>query len=221
MSSPPSDPLPDVPGAGRLQSPDPLPDVPGAGRRRSPDPLPDVPGAAHPRSPGPLGRAAGALLRALRRCGKPFAWRTGSRHRLGRDLDACRRERDRWRRHADSYERELTRTRHEHAHLLAWLAALHPSSAVLTPDAGSGPDGPHLLCVEAGGRQLSWRLSPADLPLFAHVPYAQPVPTDSPAPLDQTAHIRRHTRLLAMEGTLFGATAETWAAVMPLRPGEH
>ncbi|WP_406261928.1 hypothetical protein OIA45_32785 [Streptomyces chartreusis] len=185
------------------------------------EPLPDVSGAGHPRSPGPLGRAAAVLLRALRRCGKPLARRTGPRHRLGRDLDACRQERDRWRRHADSYERELTRTRHERAHLLAWLAALHPSSAVLTPDAGSGPDGPHLLCVEAGGRQVSWRLSPADLPLFAHVPYAQPVIPDSPAPPDQTAHIRRHTRLLAMEGTLFGATAETWAAVMPLRPGEH
>ncbi|MFJ1871204.1 hypothetical protein [Streptomyces chartreusis] len=180
-----------------------------------------MPGAGHPRSPGPLGRAVGVLLRVLRRCGKPLARRTGPRHRLGRDLDACRQERDRWRRHADSYERELTRTRHERAHLLAWLAALHPSSAVLTPDAGSGPDGPHLLCVDAGGRQLSWRLSPADLPLFAHVPYAQPVIPDSSAPPDQTAHIRRHTRLLAMEGTLFGATTETWAAVMPLRPGEH
>lgn len=185
------------------------------------DPLPDVPGTGHPRNPGPLGRAVAVLWRALRRRGKPLARRAGSRQRLGHDLDACRQERDRWRRHADSYERELTRTRHERAHLLAWLAALHPSSAVLTPDVGSGPDGPHLLCVEAGGRQLSWRLAPADLPLFAHVPYAQPVIPDSPAPPDQTAHIRRHTRLLAMEGTLFGATAETWAAVMPLRPGEH
>ncbi|MGW5472001.1 hypothetical protein [Streptomyces chartreusis] len=185
------------------------------------DPQPDVPGTDHPPSPGPLGRAAAVLLRALRRRGKPLARRTGPRHRLGRDLDACRQERDRWRRHADSYERELTRTRHERAHLLAWLAALHPSSAVLTPDTGSGPDGPYLLCVEAGGRQLSWRLSPADLPLFAHVPYAQPVIPDSPASPDQTAHIRHHTSLLAMEGTLFGATAETWTAVMPLRPGEH
>ncbi|MFC5216095.1 hypothetical protein [Streptomyces coerulescens] len=182
------------------------------------DPLPDAPGAGRPRSPGPLGRAAAALRRVLRRRG---ARRTGPRHRLGRDLDDCRQERERWQRHADSYERELTDVRRERALLLAWLAALHPASAVLTPDAGSGPDGVHLLCVEAGGRQLSWRLSPAEVPLFAHVPYAHPVTTDRPAPPDQSAHIRRHTRLLAMEGILSGATAETWAAVTPLRPGEH
>ncbi|WP_369273746.1 hypothetical protein AB5J55_30815 [Streptomyces sp. R11] len=186
-----------------------------------PDPLPDEPGTGHTRGPGPLGRTAAALLRVLRCHGKPLMRRTGPRHRLGRDLDDCRQERERWQRHAGSYERELADARRECAHLLAWLAALHPATAVLTPDVGCGPDGAHLLRIEAGGRQLSWRLSPADVPLFAHVPYGHPATGDGPAPPDRTAHIRRHTRLLAMEGILSGATAETWAEVMPLRPGEH
>ncbi|MFJ8633052.1 hypothetical protein [Streptomyces sp. NPDC093568] len=186
-----------------------------------PDPLPAASGTGHLRVPGPGGRAAAALLRVLRRRGKHLARGTGPRHRLGRDLDDCRQERERWQRHADSYERELTDARRERAHLLAWLAALHPASAGLTPDDGCGPDGAHLLRIEAGGQRLSWRLSPADLPLFAHVPYAHPVAGERPAPQDQTAHLRRHTRLLAMEGILSGETARTWAAVMPLRPDNH
>ncbi|MFG1671033.1 hypothetical protein [Streptomyces sp. Y7] len=187
----------------------------------SSDPLPDAPGPGLPRSPGPLGRATAALLRVLRGRGTPLAPGSGPRHRLGRDLDDCRQERERWQRHADSYERELTDARRERAHLLAWLAALHPSSAVLTPDTGAGPDGAHLLRIDAGGGQLCWRLAPAELPLFVHVPYAHPAAADRPAPPDQAAHIDRHTRLLAMEGILSGATAETWAAVTPPRPGDH
>lgn len=158
------------------------------------DPLADVPR-------GPLRRTFAALCRVRGR-------------RLRRELDDCRAERDRWRWHADSYERELTHALLERAHLLAWLAALHPSSAVLT----SGSDGTHLLCVEAGGRRLSWRLAQNDLPLFTHVPYARPVTTDGHAGTpDQAAHIRSHTRLLAMEGSLFGAPAETGA---PRRYGD-
>ncbi|MEU1519680.1 hypothetical protein ABZ490_47495 [Streptomyces sp. NPDC005811] len=132
---------------------------------------------------------------------------TGSRHRLARDLDDCRRDLARWQRHADSYERELTRMSRERADLLAWLAALHPSSAVVTPAADTGPGGTHLLRLMAGERLLSWRLPPADLPLFAHVRHAEPtvVPPQREGPRipDQAAHIRHHTRLLALEEALF------------------
>ncbi|MEU9733961.1 hypothetical protein [Streptomyces sp. NPDC048002] len=163
--------------------------------------------------PGLLGRTATFLLRALRRPGRP-------RGRLVRDLDDVRRERDRWQGHADSFERELTGVRHERAHLLAWLAALHPASAVLTPGPESGPDGGHRLCIEAGGRQLSWRLHPADLALFPHIPYglpAAPAASDGHPGPDQAAHLRRHTRLLAMEGLLYTAPADRWAPTRPPR----
>ncbi|MFJ3666742.1 hypothetical protein ACIPSE_09840 [Streptomyces sp. NPDC090106] len=163
---------------------------------RSPrsSPLPALP-------PRLLRRTAVALHRLVRSARRP--------PRGERDLADCRRQRDRWRHHADCYERELTRVRNERAHLLAWLAALHPASAVLlAPDPEAGPDGGHRLCVEAGGRRMSWHLRPADLPLFTHTRHA---PAGVPAPahqlLEQAAHLRRHTRLLALEGLLSAESA--------------
>ncbi|MFE3036670.1 hypothetical protein ACFXKY_34070 [Streptomyces canus] len=161
-----------------------------------------VPGGSRPR-----GRVI-ALLRLLG--SRPPA--TGSRadpsHRLALDLEGCRQDLARWRRNADSYARELSRLSRERAHLLAWLAALHPASAVVVPSAGAGP---HLLRLTAGERQLCWRLPSAELPLFTHVPYAEhpsaPVPGDGHEPVDQGAHIRHHTRLLAIEGAFLAAAA--------------
>ncbi|MER6673684.1 hypothetical protein [Streptomyces sp. NPDC000983] len=163
-------------------------------------------------TPGLLGRTAALLLRPFRRRGRP-------RGRLVRDLDDVRRERDRWQGHADSYERELSGVRLERAHLLAWLAALHPASAVLTPGPATGPEGGHRLSIEAGGRQLTWRLHPADLALFPHIPYGRSTAllVDGPQAPDQAAHLRRHTRLLAMEQLLFTAPAERWAPTRPPR----
>ncbi|MEU6545353.1 hypothetical protein [Streptomyces sp. NPDC046859] len=158
----------------------------------------DEPAAGEPRPPGRLRRAATALRRGLRAAGPP-------RRKCERELEQCRQERDRWQRYADSYERDLTRVRLERAQLLAWLAALHPASAVLT----RGADGIHQLGIEAGGRQLSWPLHPADLPQFAHIPYApHTVGPYGRAIGDQAAHLRRHTRLLAMEGMLFATTRD-------------
>ncbi|MGW2915771.1 hypothetical protein ACWC9X_35740 [Streptomyces asoensis] len=164
-------------------------------------------------SGGPRARGdrTGVLRRLLRPRGLTVRPQTAARHDTAPDLDDCRRELARWQRHADSFERELTRVSFERAHLLAWLAALHPSSAVVAPAAGAGPDGTHLLRLVAGGRQLSWRLPPRDIPLFAHVPYTERatghLTRDGPAAAEQAAHIRSHTRLLALEGTLFAAPA--------------
>ncbi|WP_151480644.1 hypothetical protein [Streptomyces albicerus] len=58
----------------------------------------------------------------------------------------------------------------ERAHLLAWLAALHASNAVLVPALDiDDEDGWHLLFLTVAGRQLSWHISPRDVELFNHV----------------------------------------------------
>ncbi|MGW1785402.1 hypothetical protein ACWCQQ_40880 [Streptomyces sp. NPDC002143] len=165
-----------------------------------------------PRAVRPAGRLAAALLRLLRPAGRTTPRAADPPNRLALDLDDCRRELARWQRHADSYERELTHVARDRAHLLAWLAALHPASAVITPVADEGPGGTHLLRLVAGERPLSWRLPPVDLPLFAHIPHedraAAHLPRDGPRDPDQAAHILRHTRLLALEGALLAAFAE-------------
>ena len=160
-----------------------------------------VPGGSRPR-----GRVIALLRLGSRR--PTAASRADRSHRLALELEGCRQDLARWRRHADSYARELSRLSRERAHLLAWLAALHPASAVVTPSAGAGP---HTLRLTAGERQLCWRLPSAELPLFTHVPYAEhpsaPAPGDGHGPVDQAAHIRRHTRLLAIEGAFLAAAA--------------
>ncbi|MGV9456770.1 hypothetical protein [Streptomyces sp. NPDC003635] len=109
----------------------------------------------------------------------------------------------------------MTSLRHERAHLLAWLAALHPSSAVLT-------DGGGTLSLRAGERGVSWPLSPAELRLFAHVPHAEPADLTDMGEAEQTAHIREHTRLLAIEGILSAAPAGTLSpGPRSARSGDH
>ncbi|WP_404190497.1 hypothetical protein [Streptomyces tauricus] len=143
--------------------------------------------------------------------------------RLWNDLNTSRAQTARWKRHADAYARERDSVARERAYLLSWLAALHPSSAVVsrapTPDgttsdgnalddtAGNGTAGGwHVLTLVAGGRPLSWSLAPREVPLFQHV--RQAGDTDTRAWRDaremeaQYAHIHRHTRVLALEDDL-------------------
>jgi hypothetical protein len=63
----------------------------------------------------------------------------------------------------------------ERAQLLAWLAALHP--AVITPAADVNEPDWQILYLTAGGRQMSWHISPSDAELFKRVPH---VPADDP-----------------------------------------
>src|SRR5690606_24268656 len=97
----------------------------------------------------------------------------------------------------------------ERAHLLAWLAALHPAGAVLPPPlTGSGHEGAHRLCLEAGGWHLIWRLPPGGLALFTHVPSPPEHVTAHLAPAGdnaagQAARIRRHTWSPAFESALW------------------
>ncbi|MCX4810771.1 hypothetical protein OG601_09060 [Streptomyces sp. NBC_01239] len=128
-------------------------------------------------------------------------------HRLGKDLATSRAQTARWQRHADAYARERDSVERERAHLLAWLAALHPSSAVVSQAPAPAPDGAaggqHFLSLMAGGRTLSWALAPRDAPLFQHVRRARDADTrawrDAGEIEAQYAHIQRHTRMLALE----------------------
>lgn len=201
MPPPAPSPLPDDPRAYTPHPGDTGPDDP---RATAPRPSSDPGlGGPRPRAARPsvrLGRLVGFVCRVLRLPGVERR-RGDPEPRLVLELENCRQQRDRWRRHADSYERELTRFRHERAHLLAWLAALHPSSAVLT-------DGGGTLFLRAGERGVSWPLSPAELPLFAHVPYAEPAAPTDVGEAEQAAHIREHTRLLAIEDILSAGSGD-------------
>ncbi|MBT3167726.1 hypothetical protein HTV80_32240 [Streptomyces sp. Vc74B-19] len=143
------------------------------------------------------------------------------RLRLEHELAVSRLRLARWQQYADAYERRLGDAERERAHLLAWLAALHPASSVLTPLTGPDQEGAHRLCLVAGGWHLSWRIPPGDLALFAHVPFRAESAAAHPVPdlHDQGALIRRHVRLLAMEGVVQAGLAGTPGGTPPAPPG--
>lgn len=144
---------------------------------------------------------------------------------LVRDLHDAQDEAARWKRHADSYEDEATtatkaflakvdalqqaeRERdgayRERAQLLAWLAALHSTSTVITPASDvTDEDGWHLLYLVAGGWQMSWHIHPRDVDLFRHVTVVDR--SDARAQWDghgteqKYQRIRGHVRLLALD----------------------
>ncbi|MDT6987823.1 hypothetical protein ACFSUJ_25230 [Streptomyces lusitanus] len=152
--------------------------------------------------PGGRGAPAHAREGLLRRLVRPRrSAEPVDRLRLEHELAVSRLRLARWQQHADAYERRLGDAERERAHLLAWLAALHPASAVLTPLTGPEHEGTHRLCLIAGGWHLSWHIPPADLALFAHVPFHAESAGAHPLvdAVEQGAVIRRHVRLLVME----------------------
>ncbi|WP_328425963.1 hypothetical protein [Streptomyces sp. NBC_00443] len=156
--------------------------------------------------------------------------------RLASELTQAQEDAARWKRHADSYDTEraeavqlndhyrddIDRTAkerdgayRERAQLLAWLAALHPSSAVITDSPDIDEDGWQLLYLVAGGWQMSWHIHPRDAELFKHVTVVDV--TDPRAQWDghgteqKYERMRNHVRLLALDelgadGALTGVT---------------
>ncbi|MCP9205531.1 hypothetical protein [Streptomyces cucumeris] len=78
-------------------------------------------------------------------------------------------ERYAWQERGDRAEAERDAAYRERAHLLAWLAALHPANAVITPAPDVDEPGWQLLYLLVGGWQMSWHIAPRDAELFAHV----------------------------------------------------
>ncbi|MFF5984385.1 hypothetical protein ACFY78_36640 [Streptomyces olindensis] len=131
--------------------------------------------------------------------------------RQAEELRLAREEAARWKDHADSYDCERSDTQRECAQLLAWLAALHPASAVIAP-AHDG-DGSQDLYIVAGGWQLSWSIPAEHADLFKHVPVVDV--TDVRAQWDghgaeqRGERIRQHVRLLALaDGPVTGVMTE-------------
>ncbi|MFD7884054.1 hypothetical protein ACFV3N_16645 [Streptomyces bauhiniae] len=91
----------------------------------------------------------------------------------------------------------------ERAQLLAWLAALHPTT-VITQSPDVDEPGWQLLYLTAGGWQMSWHIHPRDADLFEYVtvvdvtdPRAQ---WDGHGTVEKYARIEEHVRLLALDG---------------------
>ncbi|MCL6734412.1 hypothetical protein [Streptomyces neyagawaensis] len=144
---------------------------------------------------------------------------------LVRDLQAARDEATRWKRHADSYDTERTEATQlcdqyrdelkrvererdgayrERAQLLAWLAALHPATTVITASPDVDEDGWQLLYLVAGGWQMSWHIHPRDAELFGHVTVVDVTDVraqwDGHGTVQKYERMRTHVRLLALDG---------------------
>lgn len=144
--------------------------------------------------------------------------------RLTQDLTTALGDAARWKRHADTFDAERDtavkafnakvleledRTKErdgayrERAQLLAWLAALHPATTVITQSPDVDEDGWQLLYLVAGGWQMSWHIHPRDAELFRHVtvvdvtdPRAQ---WDGHGTVQKYERIHNHVRLLALD----------------------
>ncbi|MGW6009675.1 hypothetical protein [Streptomyces sp. NPDC055210] len=127
----------------------------------------------------------------------------------------------RWKGYADDLARDLedrTREREdvyrERSQLLAWIAALHPSTSVITnsPD----EDGRHLLYLTAGGWQMSWHIRPRDIDLFKHVALVDVTDVraqwDGHGTVQKYERVRHHVRLLALDD--LGSADGSLTAVM-------
>ncbi|MBE4783943.1 hypothetical protein [Streptomyces caniscabiei] len=159
---------------------------------------------------------------------------------LARDLQAAQDEAARWKRHADTYdteraeasalshhyrdeleraEKERDGAYRERAQLLAWLAALHPATTVITASPDVDEDGWQLLYLVAGGWQLSWHIHPRDAELFRHVTVVDV--TDVRAQWDghgseqKYERIHNHVRLLALDS--LGADGASTAVTPEVR----
>ncbi|MGI5456469.1 hypothetical protein ACQEWB_25555 [Streptomyces sp. CA-249302] len=92
---------------------------------------------------------------------------------------------------------ELTGVYRERAHLLGWLAALHPYDAFRTAATDVDEPGWQLLCLDIGGHRLRWRIAPRDAELFEHVttvPFTDPhVQWDGSSTDEKYQHIRSLT----------------------------
>lgn len=102
---------------------------------------------------------------------------------------------------AEQAEAERDGAYRERAHLLALLAALHPSVIAPAPDVNE--DGWQILYLQIGGKQASWHIAPRDAELYAHVEHVaaddRRAQWDGHTTEQKYTHIGEHTARLYAE----------------------
>jgi hypothetical protein len=98
-------------------------------------------------------------------------------------------------------EADLTAAYRERAHLLAWLASLHPAVIAPAPDVEEPGWQILYLASSPAGWQLTWHIAPADADLFTKVEHV-PVDDwraqwDGHTTKQKYARLRSHVRLVA------------------------
>ena len=108
----------------------------------------------------------------------------------------------------EQLQQQLDAAYRERAHLVAWLAALHPSVIAPAPDVDE-PDW-QIVYIKAGGWQMTWHVHPRDAELFEDV---ESLPADDPraqwdghSTEQKYARMRQHVRVIHMNERL-GKTA--------------
>ncbi|MEE4540970.1 hypothetical protein V2S66_03180 [Streptomyces sp. V4-01] len=89
----------------------------------------------------------------------------------------------------------------ERAHLLAWLAALHPAVRTLAPDTAE-PGWQILYLNPVTGGQMSWHIAPRDVELFDHVEYVPAGSGDQRALWDGHTTEAKYERIAALTADL-------------------
>lgn len=113
----------------------------------------------------------------------------------------------------------------ERAHLLALLAALHPSVIAPAPDVDE--PGWQILYLQIGGRQASWHIAPRDAELFAHVEHVpaddRRAQWDGHTTEEKYAHIGEHAARLYAEarGRVETPLAEEAEAIRQMDADPH
>lgn len=125
-------------------------------------------------------------------------------------------------RYTASVEAERDGAYRERAHLVAWLAALHP--AVIAPAPDVDEDGWQILYLRIGGKQASWHIAPRDADLFDHVGHVpindRRAQWDGHTTEEKYAHIGQHAARLYAEarGRVETPLADTEEPAGPLLP---
>ncbi|NUH35291.1 hypothetical protein HUF15_00655 [Streptomyces samsunensis] len=136
-----------------------------------------------------------------RPCGEDRPAHSAHRYMLGRRVYPCPGAMPNTAAAAQQAEAERDQAYAERAALLAWISALHPANAVITPAEDVDEPGWQLLYLLVSGWQMSWHIAPRDVDLFAHVEHVAPddprAQWDGHSTTEKYERIREHTARLS------------------------
>ncbi|MCQ6250885.1 hypothetical protein [Streptomyces malaysiensis] len=136
-----------------------------------------------------------------RPCGEDRPAHSAHRYMLGGRLYQCPGAMPDTTGAAEQAEAERDQAYAERAALLAWISALHPANAVITPADDIDEPGWQLLYLLISGWQMSWHIAPRDTELFGHVEHVAPgdprAQWDGHSTTEKYERIREHTARLS------------------------